>query len=162
VSAEASADRCSLAISAIDHRQSCKRSGETVSQTSAPACVCAGSIKKLRWIPAAPVRTPDGAIALRRNGKPWRDGEQLQKQSSNFPHALEAKGLVQPGLILHRLRVSFAASIKRQTRANDSTVPAALGDRDTRMGLAIPATAAGKKAMRSRDLMVLKKTAGGF
>jgi len=90
--------------------------------------------KKASLDPAAPVRTPDGSIALRRNGKPWRDGEQLQKQSSNFPHALEAKGLVQPGLILHRLRVSFAASIKRQTRANDSTVPAALGDRDTRMG----------------------------
>ena len=46
------------------------------------------------WLPASPelqtflasikVRTPDGPIALRRNGKPWESEEQLQKRSSNF------------------------------------------------------------------------------
>ena len=96
------------------------------------------------YVPAVPelqdylamlkVRTKDGPIALRHNGQPWRDAEQLQKQSSNFLAGLEAKGLVNPGLTLHGLRVSFAAARKRETGANDSQVAAALGDRDTRMG----------------------------
>jgi len=96
------------------------------------------------WVPVMPelqdylaslkVRTPDGPIALRHNGEPWRDAEQLQKQSSNFIARLEAQGCVKSGLTLHGLRVSFAAGIKRKTGANDSAVAAALGDRDTRMG----------------------------
>jgi integrase len=96
------------------------------------------------WIPASPelqeflaalkVRTPDGPIALRHNGQPWHDEEQLQKQSSNFLAKLTKDGVVEPGLTLHGLRVSFAADIKRVTGANDSQVAAALGDRDTRMG----------------------------
>lgn len=96
------------------------------------------------WMPASPelqsylaalkVRTKDGPIALRFNGKPWESPEQLQKQSSNFLAKLEKKGLIGPGLTLHGLRVSFAAEIKRVTGANDDQVAAALGDRDTRMG----------------------------
>lgn len=96
------------------------------------------------WLPASPqlqayladlkVRTKDGKIALRFNGKPWESPEQLQKQSSNFLAKLEAKGLVEPGLTLHGLRVSFASEIKRVTGANDDQVAAALGDRDTKMG----------------------------
>lgn len=96
------------------------------------------------WLPASPelqayladlkVRTKDGEIALRYNGKPWESPEQLQKQSSNFLAKLESKGLIEPGLTLHGLRVSFAAEIKRVTGANDDQVAAALGDRDTKMG----------------------------
>jgi len=96
------------------------------------------------WLPASPelqayladlkVRTKDGHIALRYNGKPWESAEQLQKQSSNFLTGLARKGLVGPGLTEHGLRVTFAAEIKRVTGANDDQVAAALGDRDTRMG----------------------------
>jgi integrase len=96
------------------------------------------------WLPASPelqaflaaikVRTKDGPIALRFNGKPWESPEQLQKQSSNFLAKLTKKGLVEPGLTLHGLRVSFASEVKRVTGANDDQVAAALGDRDTRMG----------------------------
>lgn len=96
------------------------------------------------WLPASPqlqaylaglkVRTKDGQIALRYNGKPWESPEQLQKQSSNFLAKLERDGLVGDGLTLHGLRVTFAAEIKRVTGANDDQVAAALGDRDKRMG----------------------------
>jgi integrase len=96
------------------------------------------------WLPAAPelqaflasikVRTKDGPIALRRNGKPWESEMQLQKRSSNFLTGLARKGLVGPGLTEHGLRVTFAAEIKRVTGANDDQVAAALGDRDTKMG----------------------------
>ena len=96
------------------------------------------------WLPASPelqtfltsikVRTPDGPIALRRNGKPWEDEEQLQKRSSNFLTDLARKGLVGRGLTEHGLRATFAAEIKRVTGANDDQVAAALGDRDARMG----------------------------
>lgn len=96
------------------------------------------------WLPASPqlqayltdlkIRTKDGQIALRFNGKPWKGPEQLQKQSHNFLAGLTKKGLVEPGLTLHGLRVSFAAEIKRVTGANDDQVAGALGDRDTKMG----------------------------
>jgi len=96
------------------------------------------------WLPASPqlqayladmkVRTKDGKIALRYNGKPWESPEQLQKQSSNFLAKLEKKGLIGADLTLHGLRVSFAAEIKRVTGATDDQVAAALGDRDDRMG----------------------------
>jgi integrase len=80
------------------------------------------------------VRTKDGPIALRFNGKPWDSEAQLQKQSSNFLAKLTRQGVVEPGLTLHGLRVTFAAEIKRVTGANDDQVAAALGDRDARMG----------------------------
>jgi integrase len=96
------------------------------------------------WLPASPelqaflasikVRTKDGPIALRRNGKPWESEMQLQKRSSNFLTGLARKGLVGSGLTEHGLRVTFAAEIKRMTGANDDQVAAALGDRDTKMG----------------------------
>jgi integrase len=99
---------------------------------------------EIHWLPASPelreflaslkVRAKVGQIALRHNGQPWRDEEQLQKQSSNFLAKLTKDGVVEPGLTLHGLRVSFAADIKRVTGANDSQIAAALGDRDTRMG----------------------------
>ena len=99
---------------------------------------------EVHWLPASPelqaflasikVRTKDGPIALRRNGKPWDNEEQLQKRSSNFLTGLARKGLVGPGLTEHGLRVTFAAEIKRVTGANDDQVAAALGDRDSRMG----------------------------
>lgn len=96
------------------------------------------------WLPASPelqaflasikVRSKDGPIALRRNGKPWESEAQLQKRSSNFLTELARKGIVGPGLTEHGLRVTFAAEIKRLTGANDDQVAAALGDRDARMG----------------------------
>lgn len=96
------------------------------------------------WLPAHPelqaflasikVRTTEGHIALKRNGKPWENEGQLQKRSSNFLTGLARKGLVGPGLTEHGLRVTFAAEIKRLTGANDDQVAAALGDRDTKMG----------------------------
>jgi integrase len=96
------------------------------------------------WLPASPeiqaflasikVRTKDGAIALRRSGKPWESEVQLQKRSSNFLTDLARKELVGPGLTEHGLRATFAADIKRVTGANDDQVAAALGDRDARMG----------------------------
>lgn len=96
------------------------------------------------WLPASPllqdylaslkVRTKDGKIALRFNGQPWESEEQLQKQSSNFLAKLTKNGMVEPGLTLHGLRVSFAAEIKRVTGASDAQIARALGDRDDRMG----------------------------
>lgn len=96
------------------------------------------------WFPASPllqeflaglkVRTKDGPIALRWNGQPWMSAEQLQKQSSNFLNGLARQGLIDPGLTLHGLRVTFAAEIKRVTGANDDQVSGALGDRTPRMG----------------------------
>lgn len=96
------------------------------------------------WLPASPelqehltglkVRTKDGHIALRSNGKPWESAEQLQKLSSAFLTGLARKGLIGAGLTEHGLRATFAAARKRERRASDSEVAAALGDRDTRMG----------------------------
>jgi integrase len=93
------------------------------------------------WIPARPelqifldgLTRTSTYIATKHNGQPWRDEEQLQKAFSNWIAALEAKGLVGPGLTLHGLRVTFAAALKRDG-ANTSNVAAALGDRDERMG----------------------------
>lgn len=51
--------------------------------------------------------------------------------------ALEKKkGVVEPSLTLHGLRVSFAAGIKRKRKraVSNAAVAAALGDRDERMG----------------------------
>jgi integrase len=100
--------------------------------------------EKQHWLPAAPelqeflatikVRTKDGHIALRSNGQPWANEEQLQKRSSAFLGKLARKGLVGSGLTEHGLRATFAAARKREQRASDSEVAAALGDRDTRMG----------------------------
>jgi hypothetical protein len=83
------------------------------------------------WLPASPelqaylaclkVRTKDGPIALRFNGKAWESPEQLQKQSSNFLAKLTARGLIEPGLTLHGLRVSFAAEVKRVTGAQGTS-----------------------------------------
>jgi len=103
-----------------------------------------GKNDEAHWIPAVPelqaylaglkVRTKDGQIALRANGKPWESADQLQKQSSNFLKRLERKGVVGKGLTEHGLRVSFAAAIKRTQQVDDAAVAAALGDRDSRMG----------------------------
>jgi integrase len=99
---------------------------------------------EVHWLPAAPelqeylaglkVRTKDGHIALRSNGKPWESAEQLQKLSSAFLTGLARDGQVGAGLTEHGLRATFAAARKRERRASDSEVAAALGDRDTRMG----------------------------
>jgi integrase len=96
------------------------------------------------WLPASPqlqafladikVRTAKGKIAVRFNGKPWEDAEQLQKQSSNFLTKLARDGVVGTGLTEHGLRATFASEIKRVTGANDDQIAAALGDRDVRMG----------------------------
>jgi integrase len=96
------------------------------------------------WLPASPqlqafladikVRTAKGKIAVRFNGKPWEDAEQLQKQSSNFLTKLARDGVVGIGLTEHGLRATFASEIKRVTGANDDQIAAALGDRDARMG----------------------------
>lgn len=93
------------------------------------------------WVPARPELQSflDGLtrtslhIATKRNGTPWRDEEQLQKQFSNWMAGLRKKGLVGDGLTLHGLRVTYAARLKRDG-ANTSNVAAALGDRDERMG----------------------------
>jgi integrase len=78
-------------------------------------------------------------IATKHNGAPWRDEQQLQKAFSNFISDLERDGLVEPGLTLHGLRVTYAAAIKRQAQkrkasVDNAAVAAALGDRDERMG----------------------------
>jgi integrase len=97
---------------------------------------------EMHWIPASPelqdflasLTRTSPFIAVRYNGAPWRDEEQLQKQSSNFLNKLARDGVVDPGLTEHGLRATFAAEIKRVTGANDDQVAAALGDRDARMG----------------------------
>lgn len=74
-------------------------------------------------------------IAVKHDGTPWRDQEQMRKQMSNFISGLKKKGIVLPGKITpHGLRVTFAAARKRETGATDEEVAAALGDRDRRMG----------------------------
>jgi hypothetical protein len=57
---------------------------------------------EMHWIPASPelqaflasikVRSAKGPIAVRYNGQPWKNSEQLQKQSSNFLAKLASKG----------------------------------------------------------------------
>lgn len=99
---------------------------------------------ELHWIPASPnlqaflaglkVRSKDGEIALKRDGKPWESPAQLQKRSSNFLNGLAEKGLVGEGLTEHGLRATFASEIKRVTGADDKAIARALGDRDDRMG----------------------------
>lgn len=95
------------------------------------------------WVPATPglqdflkgLTRTSLHIATKHNGAPWRDEEQLQKAFSNFIGALAKKGLVEPGLTLHGLRVSFAAGIKRKRKGvSNAAIAAALGDRDERMG----------------------------
>lgn len=79
-------------------------------------------------------------IAIKNNGTPWRDEEQLQKSFSNFIASLVRQKLIEPGLTLHGLRVTFSAAIKRdalkrkQAIPSNAAVAAALGDRDERMG----------------------------
>jgi integrase len=94
------------------------------------------------WLPARPIlqdylsALPRSSefIAIKRNGQPWESPKQLQNRSANFLAKMIAEKVVDPGLTLHGLRVTFAAEIKRLTQANDDQVAAALGDRDTRMG----------------------------
>lgn len=96
------------------------------------------------WFPAPPVlqeylaslkvRSAEGQIALRRNGKPWESPYQLQKESSRFLTKIAKKGIIGSGLTEHGLRATFSCEIKRITGANDDQVAAALGDRDSRMG----------------------------
>jgi integrase len=94
------------------------------------------------WLPVAPelqefldkLDRTSTFIAVKHDGTPWRDQEQMRKQVSNFLKDLEREGLVGKGLTLHGLRVTYAAAIKRKTGADDAAVAAALGDRNTRMG----------------------------
>jgi integrase len=94
------------------------------------------------WLPAVPELQAflDGLtrtstyIAVKHDGTPWRDQEQMRKQISNFISELEQKGVVGAGLTPHGLRVTFAAARKRERRVTDEEVAAALGDRDKRMG----------------------------
>ncbi len=103
---------------------------------------------EIHWIPAPiELQTFLGSltqtstfIAVKNNGMPWRDEEQLQKSFSNFTASLVKRGLVEPGLTLHGLRVTFSAAIKRDALKRKEAIPsnaavaAALGDRDERMG----------------------------
>lgn len=103
--------------------------------------------EKQHWLPAAIelqeflaglTRTSEH-IAVKHNGKAWDNSEQMRKQISNFLSKLERDGVIEPGLTLHGLRVTFAAAIKRLAikrgrRTDNAAVAAALGDRDERMG----------------------------
>jgi hypothetical protein len=73
-------------------------------------------------------------LATKHNGAPWKSEEQLQKAFSNFMRALEKKGMVEPGLTLHGLPVSFAAGIKRKRKRAMSNAGGCGGDRDEWMG----------------------------
>lgn len=95
------------------------------------------------WLPVVPELQTflDGLtrtstfIAVKHDGTPWRDQEQMRKQISNFISGLKKKGIIPAGKITpHGLRVTFAAARKRERRATDEEVAAALGDRDKRMG----------------------------
>jgi integrase len=95
------------------------------------------------WLPAAPelqafldgLERTSTYIAVKHDGTPWRDQEQMRKQISNFISGLKKKGIIAPGKITpHGLRVTFAAARRRETGASDEEVAAALGDRDSRMG----------------------------
>jgi integrase len=93
------------------------------------------------WVPAAPelqtfldsLTRTSLHIAVKHNGVPWRDEEQLQKAFSNWMGLLEKRGLVGAGLTLHGLRVTYASALRRGG-ADKGGVAAALGDRDDRMG----------------------------
>lgn len=93
------------------------------------------------WVPATPEIQSflDGLtrtslnIAVRPDGTPWETEKQMQTAISNWLKALERKGVVEPGLTLHGLRVTYAAGLSRDG-ANTGEVAAALGDRDERMG----------------------------
>lgn len=73
-------------------------------------------------------------IATKENGVPWDNEKQLQIGFSNWIASIEKRGLVNPGLTLHGLRVTYAADKKRKHGATDSAVAAALGDKTPAMG----------------------------
>lgn len=72
-------------------------------------------------------------IATRQDGTPWQDEVQMQTAVSHFLKKMERDGKVGDGLTLHGLRVTYAASLRRDGAATGD-VAAALGDRSERMG----------------------------
>jgi integrase len=80
------------------------------------------------------VRTKDGPIALRDNGKPWESEKEMQTRVSHWLRDRERDGLIGAGTTLHGLRSSYAAWLARNN-ANTKEVTAALGDKSERMGI---------------------------
>jgi integrase len=85
------------------------------------------------FLAAIKIRTPNGLIALRDDGKPWESEKDMQTRVSHWLRDRERDGLIGAGTTLHGLRVSYAAWLSR-AGANTKEVAAALGDKSERMG----------------------------
>lgn len=103
--------------------------------------VIARKNSELVWLPAEPelqdelgrlTRTSVN-IATKADGTPWESEVKMQTEVSHFFRKMEADGKIGAGTTLHGLRVTYAASLKRDG-ADDSQVAAALGDKSDRMG----------------------------
>ena len=86
------------------------------------------------FLGALKVRTKDGPIALRDNGKIWEDEVEMQTRVSHWLRDRERDGLIGAGTTLHGLRSTYAAWLSRNA-ANTKEVTAALGDKSERMGI---------------------------
>ena len=76
------------------------------------------------FLGALKVRTKDGPIALRDNGKIWEDEVEMQTRVSHWLRDRERDGLIGAGTTLHGLRVTYAAWLARNG-ANTEEVTAA-------------------------------------
>jgi hypothetical protein len=83
---------------------------------------------------ALKVRTKDGPIALRDNGKPWESEVEMQTRVSHWLRDRERDGQIGAGTTLHGLRSTYAAWLAGN-HANPKEVTAALGDKSERMGI---------------------------
>ena len=86
------------------------------------------------FLAALKVRTKDGPIALRDNGKIWEDEVEMQTRVSHWLRDRERDGLIGAGTTLHGLRSTYAAWLSRNA-ANTKEVTATLGDKPERTGI---------------------------
>ncbi len=93
------------------------------------------------WVPArmevqthlSSLGKPSLHIATKSDGTPWDNEVQMQTIVSHYLRDLEEAGKIEAKTTLHGLRVTYAASLRRDG-AGTGDVAAALGDRSERMG----------------------------
>jgi integrase len=80
------------------------------------------------------VERADGLICVRDDGTAWPSEKEMQTRVSHWLRDQERAGNIGAGTTLHGLRVSYAASWKRTTGANNREVADLLGDSSEKMG----------------------------
>lgn len=75
-----------------------------------------------------------GFLCINSLGRPWKIENSLQRSSSDYLTGFARKGIIEPGLTLHGLRVSFVSSIKR-AGGDDRMVADPTGEQSISMGV---------------------------